>query len=156
MFKENKLGPGRPTHHQQQYQQQIQQVTQLNHTGQQQPQMNNGSQPRPPSSQYMNEEYPPNGIPQNHQYNFQPSYMNSQMIQPQLQQPIQPAGYQQHQSSAPYFAPQHQATVRYSAPNGMMRRTTDNGHEQEEDDRPWCFCGERSYGDMIACDNREV
>lgn len=35
------------------------------------------------------------------------------------------------------------------------------GGEEDEDDsddarRTWCFCNEKSYGDMVACDNKDV
>lgn len=30
------------------------------------------------------------------------------------------------------------------------------GSEDEEDEMHWCFCNEKSYGDMVQCDNRHV
>ncbi|GMR36390.1 hypothetical protein PMAYCL1PPCAC_06585, partial [Pristionchus mayeri] len=30
-----------------------------------------------------------------------------------------------------------------------------DGEEDGNDERPWCFCNEKSYGGMVACDNKE-
>ncbi|GMS84168.1 hypothetical protein PENTCL1PPCAC_6343 [Pristionchus entomophagus] len=30
-----------------------------------------------------------------------------------------------------------------------------DGDEDGNDERPWCFCNEKSYGGMVACDNKE-
>ncbi|GMT14494.1 hypothetical protein PFISCL1PPCAC_5791 [Pristionchus fissidentatus] len=30
-----------------------------------------------------------------------------------------------------------------------------DGDEEGSDERPWCFCNEKSYGGMVACDNKE-
>ena len=36
-----------------------------------------------------------------------------------------------------------------------QQSTTAEDKEQEEDpDKPWCYCGQPSYGEMILCDNK--
>lgn len=125
MFKENKFGPGRPAH-----QQQMQQH------------MSNGSQ-RP--SQYTGEY--PDGLPQN--YTYHPNYVNTSLILPQMNQ-TQQSGFPQPRNQ---FFPQ-QSNVRFSAPNGVTHKDSNEIQEQDEDERSWCFCGEKSYGEMVSCDNK--
>jgi hypothetical protein len=185
MFKENKLGPGRPSNHH------FPSTTFSTSTGapelinstNQIPQFNSSSSNNtqtsiPQQQQQIRPETPhpiasssysfpqdfsrlPQPTSQQQQYTFSPMYINSH---PQIpgstpQMPLQQqqnATFLSHQQSppqqqqSPFYRPGQQ--VRLTMPNG--NNIDGDGNEEDEDDREWCFCGEHSYGEMIACENQ--
>uniref|UniRef100_A0AC34GQD4 PHD-type domain-containing protein n=1 Tax=Panagrolaimus sp. ES5 TaxID=591445 RepID=A0AC34GQD4_9BILA len=183
MFKENKLGPGRPSNHfpSMGIPEQINSSSQIpqfntssnNHHGSisqlkaetphpiasssysfpqdysRLPQQQTSQQQYTLPSMYINS-HPANTsqLPlqqQQHQHQHQ----NATFISQQQQQHHQPQPQQQPQQQA-YSRPGQQQVRPPTAPNG---NNIDGQGEDEEDDREWCFCGEHSYGDMIACEN---
>ena len=87
-------------------------------------------------------------------FTYTSSYINlNSQVAPSNPLPLQ----QQHNST---FQPQHQhyyrqdQTLQGAVPNGTDHHNETN--DEEDDERSWCFCGEKSYGPMIACENPDV
>uniref|UniRef100_A0A914YAR3 PHD-type domain-containing protein n=1 Tax=Panagrolaimus superbus TaxID=310955 RepID=A0A914YAR3_9BILA len=177
MFKENKLGPGRPSNH----------FPLTNSTGTPEPinssapipQFNSSSYNHGSISQIKTETPHPiasssYSFPQDYsrlpqqptsqqQYTLPSMYINSHPANP----PQIPLQQQQHQPNATFLAqqqqqhhhqPQQPPQQQYSRPGQVRPPAAPNGNnvdgnEEDEDDREWCFCGEHSYGEMIACEN---
>lgn len=51
----------------------------------------------------------------------------------------------------------HRNLAHSNPPEGSGSGSDAEEQEEEgEDQRTWCFCNEKSYGEMVACDNKQV
>jgi hypothetical protein len=193
MFKENKLGPGRPSNHHFQSSSQFSSSTGTSEQ-QQHPQQHIQSSPHLPqfntssnittnhqslshvkpetphpiasSSYSFPQDYP--RLPQptsQQQQQFTFSFVNNSH-QNNQQQHVTPGApqmplQQHHQNAAATSFQAQQQQPFFRSPGQQVRLTMPNGNnidgdgnEEDEDDREWCFCGEHSYGEMIACENQ--
>lgn len=179
MFKENKIGPGRPSNHlpsttfslstgTPDHINSTNQIPQFNTSINQSsiPQMKTDT-PHPIASSSYSFPQDYSRLPQptsQQQYAFPSMYTNSR---PQFSTGAPQIPLQQQQQNAAFLPPpQHQPSQQqpsYFRPGQQVRLALPNGNNnidgegnEDEDDREWCFCGEHSYGDMICCENPNV